>query len=74
MNVRQTAVITFRTSLGNQFNLRLNNPVPAFEERDAGVISGQMIEADPFDETVGSLEEMVGAAIVTVTENVVFER
>jgi len=71
-NTRQNCVLTFRTSLNRQKAIRFNDPRPDITRSHvisaASLVVGDGVNPGPpiFDETVGTLEELVKAEIVTV--------
>jgi hypothetical protein len=65
METRDTFVITFSTSLGRQKNIRINDPRPNISRDEAMQIGGRLGSSSLFDESVGQLQTIVGAAIVT---------
>jgi hypothetical protein len=71
MEIRETCVLTFSTSLGGQKNVRINDPRPLITAASINVAAGMLTAADMFDESVGSLVDLVGAAVVTQTINTI---
>lgn len=65
-SVRETCVLRFRTSLQKQKVLRINDPSSALNRNDVVTFAGPILGAPIFDNSVGILEELVGAERVTV--------
>ncbi|MCL1862882.1 MAG: DUF2922 domain-containing protein [Defluviitaleaceae bacterium] len=67
MEVRETCVMTFATSLGKQHRMRINDPRPSLSETNANVAGALLTTVNVFDETIGNLERLVGAEIIKET-------
>ena len=69
-NVRETAELVFKTSLNGTRTVRVPNPVDNITQFMLNTAVNRMILANPFDETVGDLEEFKHADRVTVSRSV----
>lgn len=67
MEVRETCVMTFATSLGNQHRMRINDPRPNLAAANISATASILGAINVFDDTVGRLESLVGAEVVTET-------
>lgn len=66
-NTTDLAVLTFSTSLGGTRAMRITNPHQNATGQILRNAAGRIIAGDPFDATIGSLEELVQAERVITT-------
>ena len=64
--MRDTCELVFATSLGQYRTIRIPDPIPTLSAMQAIAAADHIITANPFDETVGSLESLRRANRVTV--------
>ncbi|MCL2197643.1 MAG: DUF2922 domain-containing protein [Defluviitaleaceae bacterium] len=67
MEVRETCVMTFATSLDRQHRVRINDPRPSLAATNVNATASMLRAVDVFDGTIGRLESFVGAEVVTET-------
>jgi len=68
--MRETCVLTFATSLGGRRNVRIPNPRTGLDAAIVAIAAESIREANPFDETIGSLTELERAEIISDTRTV----
>ena len=66
--MRETAELIFTTSLEGKRTIRVPNPLPIINQTALNTVVGRFLYANPFNETVGNLEEFFRADRVNVDE------
>ena len=69
--MRETGELTFSTSLGGKKIIRVPNPAGGITASALDVASNRIITANPYDETIGSLEALIRAERVVVNRVVI---
>ena len=64
--VRETGELIFATSLGGTRVVRIPDPIATITQDMLDIAQGGIIAANPFDDTVGSLKELMRAERVNV--------
>jgi len=70
MPTRETCNMSFSTSAGKKHTVRIQNPDANLSPTTAINAATMFMSANPFDETVGSLSDLLGIEIVTTTRTV----
>ena len=70
-NVRETGELVFRTSLGGTRTIRIPNPSDNITQFMLNTAVSRILQANPFDETIGELEELKRAERVIVNRIVI---
>jgi len=71
-NVTNSCILTFSTSLGKNRTISFKNPVEGLDAMTVLDAAIEFASADPFDDTIGSLEGLVRAEVVSTTKTVLF--
>ena len=69
-NIRDTAELVFKTSLGGTRTIRVPNPTENLSQVVVDTTVSRLLLANPFDETVGDLEKLMRADRVVVSRRV----
>ena len=72
MTARSSCNISFNTSLDGVRIVRIPNPISNLGVTSALTAAGRIMQANPFDETIGDLEGIKGIEVVTVHLNRLF--
>ena len=65
-------IMSFNTSLGGTRTIRVPNPVHNLSTMEGTGAAFRIIQANPFDANVGTLESVRGVEIVTTSRNILF--
>lgn len=71
MEVRETIVMTFATSLNGRKNVRINEPRTALSVPEINNAANYFMSANPFDSTVGDLISLIGTQRVIETRTTI---
>jgi hypothetical protein len=67
MSTRTSVLLKYKTSLGKQFIVRMNNSRTNLTTTHINTGATMLLNANPFDATIGSLTSFIGADRVRVT-------